>query len=108
MYRDKTKHLVSILTPTGVVNVRIWQNQFVKYDKQLSVKLPNGKKKIVEKSWFSRGNKIMFTGIRRGDNFFPKVYKNGRYPYPVELITGLTKDDELILKGERTEDDWTA
>ena len=104
--RDKTKHIVSILTPTGVVNVRIWQNQFVKYDKQISTPLPNGKKKVVEKSWFSRGNKIMFTGMRRGDNFFPKVYKKHKYPFPVELITGLTEDNKLILKGARADSDW--
>ena len=47
--RDKTKHIVTILTPTGVVNVRVWQNQFVKYDKQISIRLPNGKKKDYRK-----------------------------------------------------------
>ncbi len=104
--RDKTKHIVTILTPTGVVNVRVWQNQFVKYDKQISIRLPNGKKKITEKSWFTRGNKVMMTGIRRGDNFFPKVYKNNRYQYPIELITHVSETGVLGLKGDRGEEEW--
>lgn len=101
--RDKLKKIVTILTPTGVVNVRIWQNQFVKYDRQLSERLPNGKKKVIEKSWFTRGNKVMFTGIRRGDNFIPKVYRNGEYKYPVELIDEILEDGTLLLRGEREE-----
>lgn len=89
IHKDKTKHLVTLLTPNGVVNVKVWQAQFTKYDKQLSEKLPNGKKKVIEKSWFSRGNKLMITGFRRGDNFVPKIYARGRYEHPFELITGV-------------------
>lgn len=101
VHRDKTKNIVTIITPTGVVNVRIWRNQFVKYDKQISETLPNGKKHVLEKSWFSRGNLVMFTGIRRGDAFFPKVYKNQTYRYPVELITQLNDDGTIMVKGDR-------
>ena len=63
------------------------------------------RKKITEKSWFTRGNKVMMTGIRRGDNFFPKVYKNNRYQYPIELITHVSETGVLGLKGDRGEEE---
>lgn len=100
--KDKTKHLVTLLTPTGVVNVKVWQAQFTKYDKQISQKQADGKKKILEKSWFSRGNKLLITGFRRGDNFVPKIYPRGKYEHPFELITDV-KDGELITINSRSD-----
>ena len=101
--KDKTKHLVTLLTPSGVVNVKVWQAQFTKYDKQISQKQPDGKKKILEKSWFSRGNKLMITGFRRGDNFVPKIYASGRYEHPFELITGIAENCDLITINSRSD-----
>ena len=43
--KDKTKHSVTILTEDGVVNVKVWNSQFAKYDKQISEKQADGKKK---------------------------------------------------------------
>lgn len=84
--KDKLKNLVTILTDFGVVKVKIFKSQFAKYDKQIFIKDEiTGKKKVIEKSWFTRGNKIIFTGLRRGDFFIPKVYKNTPYP-PLTLI----------------------
>lgn len=74
--KDKNKNTVSLLTPNGVVIVKVWKNQFAKWDKQISQRDKDGVKHIVEKSWFQRGNKLMILGIRRGDNFIPKKYKN--------------------------------
>lgn len=102
--KDKTKHTVSILTNDGVVTVKIWNTQFSKYDKQISEVQPDGKKKVIEKSWFSRGNKIIFTGIRRGNNFIPKTYKNSEWRYPIQLITDINNDGILTLKTERAGD----
>ena len=99
--RDKTKHIVTLLTPDGVVDVRVWQSQFVKYDKQISEKQPDGKKKIIEKSWFTRGNMLIITGIRRGANFIPKVYKNSVYENPIELIVNVDDNGKLLLREER-------
>ena len=98
--KNKNKHTVTLLTNYGVVIVKVFQNQFAQYDRQLSIKLENGKKKVVEKSWFSRGNKLIFTGIRRGSEFFLKKYK--RTPYSiVELITNINEDGTIETKKER-------
>jgi DNA polymerase-3 subunit alpha len=97
--RDKTKHIVTLLTTDGVINVKFYAGAFINYDKQTSVN--NGdKKEIVERSWFKRGTKLMISGIRRDDRFFPKKYFDSIYNHTVCLIEGI-QGDELILKLER-------
>lgn len=103
--KNKNKNTVSILTTSGVVNVKIWNNQFVKYDKQISEKTPEGKKKVIEKSWFSRGNKIAFVGIRRGDVFIPKIYKNSAWSEPINLIVKIDEDKNLFFQRTRKGDE---
>ena len=59
------------MTTDGVVLVRFRKEMFAAFDKQLSEKREDGTKKIVEKSWFNKGNKLMITGFRREDQFIP-------------------------------------
>jgi len=101
--KNKIKHTVTISTPFGVVDVKIYKSQFSKYDKQIAEKQPDGTKKIVERSWFTRGNKLMFTGIRRESNFIPKVYKSGEYLYPIQLIENIEDNGDLHFKPMRDE-----
>lgn len=101
--KDKNKSTITLLTTTGVVKVKLYKAQFSKYDKQISVKGADGKKKVVEKSWFSRGNKLLVTGIRREDTFVPKVYKGGEYQYPLMIIKEVKGSDmkvEALRSGE--------
>lgn len=100
--KNKDKKTVTLLTTDGVVTVRIFGEVFGKYDKQISEKGADGKKHVIEKSWFSRGNKIIVTGIRREDGFEAKKYS--RTPYHlVELITGIDEDGRIESVGERAE-----
>jgi len=86
--RDKSKKMVTLLTTDGVVTVKIY-GVFQQYDKQISEKGADGKKHVIEKSMFTRGNKIIVTGIRDGENEFrAKTYKNTPYHH-VELITSI-------------------
>lgn len=103
--KNKTKNIVMLLTDTGVVSLKIYRAQFSKYDKQISVKdEQTGKKTIIERSWFKRGNKLMIAGIRRGDNFVPKVYKNNKqFEFPIELITDIDDCGLVTVAGERAE-----
>ena len=103
--KDKNKSQIKLLTTTGVVNVKIWKNQFAKWDKQISQKGADGKKHILEKSWFTKGTKLIITGIRRGDDFVPKKYKSTKEPL-FEKIEELD-DNGFILKSvtERVEED---
>ena len=78
--KDKLKSEVKILTTTGVVTLKVWKNQFGQWDKQISKMGEDGKRHVAEKSWFSRGTKLIITGIKRDDTFVPKKYSNTTYP----------------------------
>ena len=100
--KDKNKKMITLLTNDSVVTVKIFGDAFTHYDRQISEKQPNGTKKVVEKSWLSRGNKIIVTGIRRDNNFIAKKYKNTPY-HLVELITSISDDGYITTQKERVE-----
>lgn len=102
LQKNKTKHTVTLLTTNGIVNIKIFGDIFTHYDRQLSEKLDNGKKKVIEKSWLSRGNKIIVTGIRKEDNFIAKKYKNTPF-HLVEKINEVDTNGNLIIQSERVE-----
>lgn len=77
--KNKLKNSISLLTPEGVVTVKIWKNQYSLYDKQISEKGEDGKKHVLEKSWFTKGTLLMCQGFRRGDNFVLKKDKKSGY-----------------------------
>lgn len=95
--KDKSKNTITLLTDSGVVKVKVYRPQFIKYDKQISVKGDDGKKHVVEKSWFARGNKLMIVGIRRGNEFVPKIYKSSPLNTPFFLINKI--DDDGFVEG---------
>lgn len=101
--RNKNKKTVTLLTTDGVVTVKIFGQVFTQYDKQVSIKdATTGKKKVIEKSWFTRGNKIIVTGIRREDNFIAKKYSKTPY-HIVELIKDINEDGTIEIQKERFE-----
>ncbi len=98
---DKPHRTVSLLTPTGLVNVKLSKGHFSFYSKQISVDNPNtGKSEIVEKSWLTRGNLLLIAGIRRGDIFQPLIYKDTIYKHTLSLITDI-ENGKLIIQNER-------
>ena len=97
--KDKNKSTVVLLTPTGVVNVKVWKNQFAKWDKQIFEKDSDGTKHVIEKSFFTRGNKLIITGIKRDNTFVPKKYKSTSYPL-FERIDELDENG-FILKSAK-------
>lgn len=98
--KDKSKKTVTLLTKSGVVTVKIFGPVFTNYDKQISEKGADGKKHVCEKSWFTRGNKIVVTGMRRDDMFVAKKYSKTPY-HLVEKILEIKEDGTLITQGER-------
>lgn len=92
--KDSNKNTVSLLTVDGnVVNIKFYKGSFSAYDKQIKI---NGK--IEEKSWFSRGVKIIVTGYRRQDQFIPKAPKG---EHTINKIVGINADNSLQLQAER-------
>ena len=98
--KDKAKGNVSLLTTSGVVTVRMPKAYFSLFDKQISVKGPDGKKKIVERSWFNRGSMIVVNGMRRDNDFILKKYATtvGHQLYKIDSID---KEGNIKLRSER-------
>lgn len=99
--RNKDKGTVTLLTPDGVVLVKFYKGQFGFYDRGISQVNPDGTKTILEKSWFTRGNKIMVTGFRRGEVFVPRHYKTSVYKHSVQLISSIDDEGKLQLISDR-------
>ena len=99
--RNKDKHLVTILTPTGVVNCKFYEGAFRYYDKTISTIGDNGKKTRIESSWFKKGTLLLMYGVRMGDQFKPKKYSNSTYQHTVMKINNITADGKLIIQEER-------
>lgn len=99
--KNKTKGIVSLLTTSGVVNVRFRKEYFSLFDRQISTRDEKGNKHIAEHSWFNRGSMILVMGMRQGDDFVVKKYKmsSGHQLYKIKQIC---PNGDLILQDERT------
>ena len=97
--KNDARHSISLLTTTGVVNVKFTGEYYAMFKKQISEIQPDGSKKVVEKSWFKRGTKLMITGFRRDDTFVGKTYSKtvGHQLYKIVDIVG----PDIKLQHER-------
>ena len=100
---DNNKHILTISTAYGIVDVKFYKEEYIYYNKNVSemVEGKNGKqtKHTIEKSWFTRGNTLLISGVRRENMFIPKKNWDKGYTHTVELITGIGQ--ELALKSKR-------
>lgn len=98
--KNKTKSIITILTTSGVVNVKFRKEYFALFDKRISELGNDGVKHVIEKSWFDRGNMIVVQGIRSGDSFITKKY-NSSTGHQLYRITNIEDNGDLILQTER-------
>lgn len=98
--KNDTKSSITLLTTTGVVNVKFTKEYFAMYNRQISEKQADGTKKVVEKGWFSRGVKLLIAGFRRDDTFVAKTYKNNGF-HQLYKITNITSNGEIELIHDR-------
>lgn len=95
---DNTKHIVNLLTLTGVVNVKMYAEMYNKFKAKISVIDKNTvKKKVLDDSWFKRGAKLLIYGYRREDTFVAKSVKVNGYQRSVLLINKKNTDGSLDL-----------
>lgn len=97
--KNDTRSSISLLTLDGVVNVKFTKEYFAMYNRQLSEVQSDGSKKVVEKSWFTRGTKIMVTGFRRDDMFQTKTYKHTKTHQLYQIMA--IHDGDIELEHER-------
>ena len=93
--RDKAKKTITLLTTSGVITVKIFGQVFAFYDKQISERGEDGKKHVIQKSMFRRGNKIIVSGIRTGENeMLGKKYKSTPW-HLCEEISKINEDGTI-------------
>ena len=98
--KNKNKNTVTLLTVDGVVEVKFRKEYFSLFDKQISERGEDGKKHVLERSWFNRGSMIVVLGMRSDDMFIVKKYasSSGHQLYKIDEID---KDGNLTLRNER-------
>ena len=68
------KNAITLLTPQGPIDVKVWKNTFALYDQKV-VDFKDGKKVLIQDSFFEIGTHLMVTGVLKGTTFVPKKYK---------------------------------
>lgn len=97
------KHTISILTKYGVVDVKFYGDNYIKFNKKISeIDAKTKKKRVIDDSWFKRGNKLLIYGTRREDTFIAKNCKVDTYYRSVGLIEGVNLDGSLEIRFTRT------
>lgn len=100
--KDATKSQVTLLTTNGVVTVQAY-GVMSAYDKQVSRVKSNGKKTVVEKSWFTRGTLLIVNGMRRGESTFVAKKYSKDPGHHFMKITEIHEDGTYEVQEERIE-----
>ena len=98
---DNNHHSVALLTTHGLVNIKFGKGHYAFYNKRISQVNENGKKTTIEESWLKRGNKLLVSGYRRGEQFIPWIYNDTIYKHRINLIEHINENGTLKLKAER-------
>lgn len=100
--KDEMHSQITLLTTTGVVEVKMSKEYFSQYNKRISEVRPDGTKKIMEQGFFQRGMILVCNGIRRGDTFVLKAYKRkGNAQHQLYKITKVNKDGTIEMTNNR-------
>ena len=99
---DNLHHTVSLLTTTGVVDVKFYKEAYAFYSRRLSEPDGKGGKTVIENSWFQRGTLLIVCGFRRGDQWVPRNYGETIYKHTVNKILAVKEDGTLDIQFERT------
>ena len=101
--KNDNHHMITILDfHNNVVNVKFDSNFYALMKAQLSVTDENGKKTVVDKSWLSRGQGLILTGYRFGENDFKlKNYSSSIFPYKIIKVDSINEDGTLEITTER-------
>ena len=98
--KNDNRSSITLLTPTGVVNVKFTKEYFAMYNRQISELGSDNIKHVVEKGWFTRGVKLLVAGYRRDDTFVAKTYKNNGF-HQIYKITDINDNGDIKLTHDR-------
>lgn len=89
--KNKIKSTVTLNTKAGIVELKLDKGRFAYYDRNVDN----------DKSWITRGNKLVIIGYRRGESFIPKVYSDSLYKHSIVKINGFS-NGRISFKLDRT------
>lgn len=92
--RDRTKGLVTLQCPDGVVSLKVYKDLFATMISVSGDIDEEGEKDIEQDSFFEKGVHLLVTGIQRGMTFVPKVYKNTGRPAIMKIV--LDEDGDFV------------
>lgn len=99
---NKNKRIISLLTKYGVVDVKFFGNQYIRFDQRLTKIDSSTKKKVViEDSWFKRGTTLLVYGQRRENAFINKTCVVGTFRRSVGLIEQVDSHGKAQIKFAR-------
>lgn len=101
--KNKLKSKITVLTPHGPAEVKVWKDQFAHYDQTL---MDPETHETAQSSFFEIGTHLLLTGIKRGNGFMLKKYKNTRVD-DVLLRINLHEEGVSIEKKIKQEDLYT-
>lgn len=105
--RNDNNHLLTILDMSNnIVQCKFTAFDYAKYKQQISIPDGNGGKTVVDPSWFKRGQPLILTGYRYGENDFRiKTYKNSIFDTKIIKIESVNNTNgELELQYDRYEE----
>lgn len=88
--KNKQKSTIVLNTKFGIVDVKLSKGRFAHYDRSVEG----------DKSWLTRGTKLMVVGVRIGDVFYPKTYVESPYSHTIMKIE-LNSHNQMIIRDER-------
>ena len=94
--KNDTRSSVTLLTTTGVVNVKFTKEYYAMFNRQISELGEDGAKHVTEKGWFTRGVKLLVAGFRRDDTFVAKTYSKTGFHQLYKIIEVLNNGDIKI------------
>ena len=97
--KNDSRHSISLLTTSGVVSVKFTGDYYSMFKKQISQVNPDGTKKVIEKSWFTRGVMLMIQGYRIDDQWRAKNYKSSGTHQLYKIVDVI--DGDIVLQHER-------
>lgn len=81
--KEKVKSIVTLSTLDGVIDIKFYKQEFSKYIHESE----NEDEDIHnEENFFEKGTHLLITGIKRGELFVPKVYKQMNIPPVLKIV----------------------
>lgn len=101
--KNDNSHLITLLTTdNAVVNVKFHSGLYANYKRQNSIINEDGKKQVVDPSYFTRGQLLIICGYRRGENdFVAKKYSKSIFQHTCQRILSINEDGTARIQSER-------